>query len=173
MCHLRAGAGGLASGSPSRVDRHCHWACRTNKGLRTFKQRATMKKPLMKKPWGAWVGGRLGATGVSLVRDRARVRVTTRRSIPVVPPEFHRLKMARATMNTFTLPSPRRLCSAADQPCAWRRRWWWWRRRLVLEQLFSLGTNLAHRGGRWWWWWRRRRRCWWWCVDDHVAPFKI
>jgi len=24
---------------PSRVDRHCHWACRTNKGLRTIKKR--------------------------------------------------------------------------------------------------------------------------------------
>ena len=23
----------------SRVDRHCHWACRTNKGLQTFKER--------------------------------------------------------------------------------------------------------------------------------------
>jgi len=23
----------------SRVDRHCHWACRTNKGFRTFKER--------------------------------------------------------------------------------------------------------------------------------------
>ena len=66
--------GGLASGSPraaaylfsperlrsprplrARPSRAVlHWACRTNKGLRTFKERAAMKKPLMKKPFGDW-----------------------------------------------------------------------------------------------------------------------
>jgi len=83
MCHQRAGVwGGLASGSPraaaylllrsprplrarpnsspSRVDRHYHWACRIYKGLRMCKERAAMKKPLMKKPWGAWAWGAVG-----------------------------------------------------------------------------------------------------------------
>ena len=32
-------------------------ACRTNKGLRTFKERAATKKPLKKKPFGG-VGAR-------------------------------------------------------------------------------------------------------------------
>ena len=87
-----------------------HWACRTNKGLRTFKERATMKKPLMKKTWGAWGWGAVGAgngcwryacvdvLGVDLFRGRARVRVAARRSIPFLAPGFHRLKM------TFTCP---------------------------------------------------------------------
>jgi len=95
---------------PSHVDRHCNWACRTNKGLRTFKERATMKKLLMKKPWVAWGWGAVGAgrrlwryacvdvLGVDLVRGRARVRVAVRRSIPFLAPGSHRLKM------TFTCP---------------------------------------------------------------------
>jgi len=43
--------------------------------------------------------------GVGIVRGRARVRVAARRRIPFLAPGFRRLKMARALMNTFTLPS--------------------------------------------------------------------
>ena len=48
--------------------------------------------------------GRLGH-GPDLVRGRARARVAARRSIPFLAHGFRRLKMTRATMNTFTLPS--------------------------------------------------------------------
>ena len=69
-CHLRAGVGWgsrpgrrapqhtflflpperlpsppLLRARPSRVDRHCHWACRTNKGPRTPPQSTPMHKP--------------------------------------------------------------------------------------------------------------------------------
>ena len=56
---------------PSRVERHCHWACRTNNGLRSFKERATMKKPLVKKPWGRGDWGSLGqATAVMVMHPQ-------------------------------------------------------------------------------------------------------
>ena len=126
----------------------------------------------MKKPWGAWGWGAVGAghgwwryacvdvLGVGLARGRARVRrVAARRRIPFLAPGFHRLKI------TFTcppfkcrpqlplgLPHQQRTCFGAtsfarDQPYASEERlllWWWWR---------------WWRWRRWWWWW--------WCVDDH------
>ena len=73
-----------------------------------------MKKPLMKKPWGAWGWGQLGAghgwwrhacvdvLGSGLFRGQARVRVAAQQYAFF---GFRRSKMTRATMNTFTLPS--------------------------------------------------------------------
>jgi len=56
---------------PSRVDHHFHWACCANKGRRTFKERATIKKPLIYKTRGAWGGGSWGqATSVNTWRRR-------------------------------------------------------------------------------------------------------
>ena len=73
-----------------------------------------MKKPLMKKPWGAWGRGQLGAghgwwrhacvdvLGLDLVWGRACVRVAAQQHAFF---GFRRSKMTRATMNNFTLPS--------------------------------------------------------------------
>jgi len=98
--------------------------------------------------------------GPDLARGRAHFRVAARRSITFLAPGFRRLKMTRATMNTFTLPSSvapgfRHLKMARATTNTfnynWRRRWWWW----------------------WWWWRRRRRRRWWlWCVDQFGRGFK-
>ena len=74
-----------------------------------------MKKPLMKKPWGAWGWGQFGAghgwwrnacddvLGLDLVRSRARVRVAAAQQHTYFG--FRRSKMTRATMRTFTTPS--------------------------------------------------------------------
>ena len=73
-----------------------------------------MKKPLMKKPWGAWGWGQFGAgrgwwrhacvdvLGLDLVRGQARARVAAQQHAFF---GFRRSKMTRATINTFTLPS--------------------------------------------------------------------
>ena len=69
-----------------------------------------MKKPLMKKPRGAWKWGELGAShglwrhacadvlGLGLVRGRARVRVAAQQHAFF---GFRRSKMARATTSTM------------------------------------------------------------------------
>ena len=68
----------------------------------------------MKKPWGAWGWGQLGAgrgwwrhacadvLGLGIFRGRARVRVAAQQHTFF---GFRRSKVTRATMNTFTLPS--------------------------------------------------------------------
>jgi len=76
--------------------------------------------------------------GSDLFRGRARDRVAARRCTSFLAPGFRRLKMTRATMSTFTPPSPAahgfrrfKMTRATTNTFNnnWRRRWWWWRRR--------------------------------------------
>ena len=82
-----------------------------------------MKKPLMKKPWGAWGWGQLEKEHATM----ARVTINTFTLPSSAAPGFHRMKLTRATTNTFNNNNGSAGGGGGgggDQPCAWRRSWW-------------------------------------------------